>query len=84
MPSNTPDVPSKPEDTAENAESSAMETGGKEEDKTLEMQNKENDEEKVEEMNVDVEESQDEQSEKGWKFTLYMWKQQQTTTSIMG
>ena len=84
MPSNTPEVPSKSEDTTDDPESSAMETEGKEEDKKLEAENKENDGDKVEEMNVDVEESnKDQQIEKGWKFTLYLWKQQQTKAEKM-
>ena len=68
MPSNTLGVEGKPEGTTEDSEPSAMETESKEEERKVEKEKKESDGDKVEEMNVDVEEgSKDQESEKGWK-----------------
>ncbi|CAB4037980.1 Hypothetical predicted protein, partial [Paramuricea clavata] len=63
MPSSTPGVPGKPEDATEDTESTAMETGNKEEERKIET---ENDGDKVEEIDIDVEgkDGKDQQSEK--------------------
>ena len=69
MPSNTLGVEGKPEGTTEDSEPSAMETESKEEERKVEKEKKENDGDKVEDMNVDVEEgSKDQENEKGWKL----------------
>ena len=63
-------MPGKPEDATEDTESTAVETGNKEEERKIET---ENDGDKVEEIDIDVEgdDGKDQQSEKGWKVRLY-------------